>query len=1235
MGNQQINSSSIESFVLSINEDEVQNIEESQLMSSLFNLYKIFQKNPNAYIDFKKSEEKQIVNANLVLNKEGESEGSSSSKITKAKKYQSILLNLLMKKFDNEIIYLLLFKLISYIVNEKEFLNAFMKNGLEQLCVLILGIEKKLSKIVFIEGCELLNKLMCIFHTKPSLLEKQLSTLFKIFSIPKKLNEKEYMSDYNMNLKLCQLMKNCIILLVTIQEILKTLKFAIQKDFTDFIKNIINDYASSSLLVNLINAIEIEKINNIVNQINLINSKTMLEDTISNFSNTPTPKEAEKKEQSINELSCMIKAEIEKDNLELMKMNTNTQNSFPIIVISIFKMLNKISFVFTEKIIKPEVEIEKLITFILNNESNITQNYSSSDIYKQYYMILVQEILSFLTSFFISFCLNNNQAQDDSISVLYVTDKSFEKKISILFNIFQNSLNEEIKYLISTLFCAIVINRQVWANLSTKNVIKPTSYCILSYIKNTFNANLIQNRKDIFNQRITKISKYIDILVFLSNTAIYSKIKHTAYFTTYFDSLLLLFYINSPLFRFEVLNAMNVFTLYDDCKISFSEKKNEKVQLKLISHIEELFGELENSNKIAEDLTLQKNELLQKMETAKEIFKNKITENSDLMESFFVNTKLNFNIAANEFGILISIFVNLMINNHFEKKIDILCHHNINEIFSFTAKAQSISNDTDKENQKINITQEIGKFFKYHNFFLNLKTLKQELNKPLQSDNTMKLSRFTFQIPLAILMNNPTSQIIISGEKDDLGSAFSEMKGDLFNLNAFIELLQQNKTDYDLCHKIIFTITRFFCKESETKALFENIKSLIGEIKLILALPDIPLFLSRECFRLFCTLSIRIENCYLWLKFDSSKLTLDTANSNDVVLKYMDDNLNWSLKSNPTILTVKGDDSLSSTPNFQAYNQNITHHNYNAKIDPAVEGRVIRLPYLKVEPYNKTMGIITYSKHYFLLPRPLILSSEIDSSFTLWFRFYNPVINTTKWHTLLQDRNGLISLIAIDSTGSRLGSFVNNGDFVDSGINLMDDELKNRWLQVAVVFKSIGVKEESKVIGELRWYLNGVPINHRLKVYTMNNGNKESYYTNKYILPDNIQYIGNSRDYSEPFGAFCDVRIYKAFKDDEEIMSLYRNDEQKIKNEIGDYDIQKLLFKEIGETAVQFAMNTTFLSEEVLLFFVRFINNLMTNIDFRQRFVNFALVMKLCGEGFEYDKIEVKKELTKYLQIIS
>ena len=47
MGNQQINSSSIESFVLSINEDEVQNIEESQLMSSLFNLYKIFQKNYN------------------------------------------------------------------------------------------------------------------------------------------------------------------------------------------------------------------------------------------------------------------------------------------------------------------------------------------------------------------------------------------------------------------------------------------------------------------------------------------------------------------------------------------------------------------------------------------------------------------------------------------------------------------------------------------------------------------------------------------------------------------------------------------------------------------------------------------------------------------------------------------------------------------------------------------------------------------------------------------------------------------------------------------------------------------------------------------------------------------------------------------------------------------------------------------------------------------------------------
>ena len=866
----------------------------------------------------------------------------------------------------------------------------------------------------------------------------------------------------------------------------------------------------------------------------------------------------------------------------------------------------------------------------------MTENFTSDENLKVYYAILIQEILSFLISYFISFCVYNNLYSDDCVSVLYINDKDFDKKMNIFYNIYQNGTNSELKFLVSSFFFALSINKNIWNYLVKKNMIKPTSNFILEYIKYTFNPNVFSDSTEEFQVKIKNISKFVEILVFLSEVKIYSKIKHTSFFSEYFNPVLLLFYINPPFFRFEILNAMNFFTLYEDCKLVFTDKKQAKVRVKLLNNINELYQELIKLNQIAEDLTVQKNELLQKLEKAPDIYKNKIMENSDLVESFFANAKTNFNTAGSEFGYLIAIFVNLMVNNHFEKFITTLCNNNVEDIFLFIDNFQEID---ETDGKKLNTTQKLGKFYEYHNFFLNLKILKAELNKPLYFDITKKLSRYTFQIPLAILMFNPTSQIVVTGDRDmENDLYFSEMKGDLFNLSALIELLQQNKKDYELSHKIVFTITRFFCKQTEIKLIFDQVKRLVEELKGIIIAENVPLFLIRECFRLFCTLSIRIDNCYLWLKFDSSKTTLDTSNSTDVILKYMDDNLNWNRK-NINLLTTKEKDCNSSVNNFAYVNQNVTHMSYlnstKANKDPSSEGRIIRLPYMKVEPYNKTMGIITYSKHYFLLPRPITLSSELDSSFTLWFRFYNPVIKTNKWHTLLQDRNGLISLIAIDNTGSRLGCFANNGDFIDSGINLNHPDLKNKWLQIAVVFRSLGVMEESQVTGELKWYVNGKPINQRLHAFCIQNNKKISYMTNKVILPDNIQYVGNSRDYSEPFGVFCDIRIYKAYKEDEDIFNLYQLDEQKMKAENLEHDIQYILFTEIGEATVDYVMENKCLSEEVLLFLIKFINNLMTNIEYRQKFVNFAFVMKLCEEGFEYRKIEIKKELTKYLQIIA
>jgi hypothetical protein len=146
---------------------------------------------------------------------------------------------------------------------------------------------------------------------------------------------------------------------------------------------------------------------------------------------------------------------------------------------------------------------------------------------------------------------------------------------------------------------------------------------------------------------------------------------------------------------------------------------------------------------------------------------------------------------------------------------------------------------------------------------------------------------------------------------------------------------------------------------------------------------------------------------------------------------------------------------------------------------------------------------------------------------------------------------------------------------------------------------------------------------------------KENY-SNKCVFPDNIQFIGNSRDYNEPFGVFCDLRIYKEFKEPEIIKKLFEFDENEKKNLILDYvDIVKLLYEKVSNNSINYVLNTKTLNHEVLLFIVKFFNVLMNNSLYRGKFINFRLVMKIIEEGFSYDeREELKKELCKYLQIL-
>jgi hypothetical protein len=165
--------------------------------------------------------------------------------------------------------------------------------------------------------------------------------------------------------------------------------------------------------------------------------------------------------------------------------------------------------------------------------------------------------------------------------------------------------------------------------------------------------------------------------------------------------------------------------------------------------------------------------------------------------------------------------------------------------------------------------------------------------------------------------------------------------------------------------------------------------------------------------------------------------------------------------------------------------------------------------------------------------------------------------------------------------------------------------------------------------------LNGESVKDEMQVMHYVNGKAKRYHSNKYIMANNVQYIGNSRDYNEPFGAFCDVRIYKGCKRDDEIKLLYTSVDDNSSSNSNHNEILKLLFDELHKECITFAMNVSYVSEEVLLFMVKFVNGLMCDKRYRWPFTNFAFIMKLSNEGYEYTRLEVKKELVKYLQIVA
>jgi len=287
---------------------------------------------------------------------------------------------------------------------------------------------------------------------------------------------------------------------------------------------------------------------------------------------------------------------------------------------------------------------------------------------------------------------------------------------------------------------------------------------------------------------------------------------------------------------------------------------------------------------------------------------------------------------------------------------------------------------------------------------------------------------------------------------------------------------------------------------------------------------------------------------------------------------------------------------------------------------------IINLPFHKVKPFNG-MGIIMFTTHHLLIPKVL----NLGKAYTIFFRFYNPLINTDSEHVLVQDCSGTVPLVAVTRDRKSLVSYSKNGDMIDSGINLEQKNLQG-WLHAAVSYN-----ENSNY--------------HRITFY-FQNMQMNCYEKEGFQLSDNIAFVGNSKDFASPFGAFCDFRVYSSAVDLNGYRQIARiNEEEKQNNKnnylefsgyfsffprINNAIIPKILsnFLDINASGNPLKCNDFDNTEESFFFFIKVLNALLIDKDNRNKYIKYELIFKvmefLCSKS-----VEIKKDIAKFLNTIA
>jgi len=565
---------------------------------------------------------------------------------------------------------------------------------------------------------------------------------------------------------------------------------------------------------------------------------------------------------------------------DLTKLDNTVTFEMQKIIIECFNLLAQFDFVIYNQFINSEREVEHSF-YIIDLKA-------ADDI--------VIETLKFLLNFYIN---SLNQECFENFNLFHATNKKIEEKI---FQIFIDVKNQDIKFLISMLFFVISAVQQNWECLNSLEMIKPTQRFMKFYIAETFKISKFKENDPVFLRRIEYLEIFYRIFDVISDEKTFSLIFHTDYFRKYFDAVIFLFHVYHPKYKLEILKTMNVFTYFNDCKMKALKNKNTQIINFLHLRLQIVFKDLKRVYSIYEVLAKQKENLIdENRKTLDAEFYDKIVENIQIVETSCEESKKLFFKTLLEFGLLMSIFINLMMTNEYKNSKNILLQNNPN--FFDDIKPEDINSKDfsiiDNLNFIKSINNEESNGYTLSNFESFLKENDLLINEFGNHNNYNYLSKYTVQIVIARLINNPDGKFEIGKKRGDLEAADKEESEEIKNLEILFDYLKQYKTDHDILHKLLYAINRLLNYKRNHKAVIETIKRLIEEIKnLIFKEFKSSIIVNRECLRLFCTLTTFAENTLLWLKFDSKKVHVDNSNYSDLLLKYKNEETDWD-QDNP------------------------------------------------------------------------------------------------------------------------------------------------------------------------------------------------------------------------------------------------------------------------------------------------------------------------------------------------